>query len=91
MDLWKADRFQLIWIQYFLSNKFLYVKFVKIVWSGVPQGSHFGPLFFFFFINDIFEFVNGAYNLLFADDDKLYKNLVNGKFWESLSGAERSN
>lgn len=41
--------------------------------SGVPQGSHLGPLLFNIFINDIREIFDHSSLLLFADDMKISK------------------
>ena len=50
---------------------------VLLVRSGVPQGSHLGPLLFLLFINDITYFLKDVEFLLYADDLKLYKTISN--------------
>ena len=42
------------------------------IYSGVPQGSIFGPLLFNIFINDIFRFLTTCDMCKYADDNALY-------------------
>lgn len=67
------------WIQSYISNRSQAV-FVKgytsqflPVPSGVPQGSHIGPLLFSLYINDIGDILKNSNHLLYADDTKLFR------------------
>lgn len=42
------------------------------VTSGVPQGSHLGPLFFIMYINDLPDYIQNCDILLYADDAKIF-------------------
>lgn len=68
------------WMGSYLSNRRLVVKSFGsfssefVATSGVPQGSHLGPLLFNIFINDIVDIIK-VDSLLFADDIKLYSSI----------------
>ena len=65
-------------IQSYLSNREQFVRAsgwisnpIKVN-SGVPQGSHLGPLLFVLFMNDVPDVLNYSNCLMFADDPKLF-------------------
>ena len=67
------------WIKSYLENRVQSVKIgqtkSEIIsnYSGVPQGSHLGPLLFILFVNDLPSFVLDSQCLSFADDFKIYR------------------
>lgn len=66
------------WIYSYLTNRKQSVRFKNTcsrsidVLSGVPQGSHLGPLLFSLFINDLPHVIFSSNILMYADDVKLF-------------------
>jgi len=50
-----------------------------LVLSGVPQGSVLGPLLFLIFINHLPQWIRDGMMLLFADDTKTYRKIMEVK------------
>jgi hypothetical protein len=63
-------RTQAVKVSHYISNSFQ-------VSSGVPQGSHLGPLLFLIFINDLPSIFDESVDiLLFADDAKIFSKIT---------------
>ncbi|XP_054287517.1 uncharacterized protein LOC129003249 [Macrosteles quadrilineatus] len=77
------------WVESYLKERYLIVKCEGAtskpfpVISGVPQGSHIGPLLFDLFINDIGTVLTTNY-LMFADDIKIFSEIHSVSDQENL-------
>ena len=54
------------------------------VTSSVPHGSILGPTLFLMYINDLTDALNLSKCLMFADDDKIFKDIKNSTEFSSL-------
>ena len=70
------------------------VSALKPVTIGVPQGSTIGPVMFIMYINDLFDVLDHATPLMYADDTVLYccdlnNKLVRKKMQKDLNNVEK--
>lgn len=97
----------LTWLNSFLSDRTQcvrinnYISYTISAYSGVPQGSHCGPLLFNLFVNDIPSIIHNSKSLMFADDLKIFRTVqstedchllqldINSLYnWSRLNGIE---
>jgi hypothetical protein len=71
------------WIKSYVENRSQavavqgYTSHYRPITSGVPQGSHLGPLLFVLYINDITDCIKNSKMLLYADDTKIFRFIKN--------------
>lgn len=81
LELAGIDGSLLLWISSYLQNRSMTVNIEScsshqiFATSGVPQGSHMGPLLFSIFINDLGDLLGDTGFLMYADDLKLYRKV----------------
>lgn len=69
------------WVKSYLSNRSQavvmggYRSDYVVISSGVPQGSHLGPLFYNAYIFDICKYIKHSNYILYADDKKIYMRI----------------
>lgn len=81
LNLYGVRGTALNWIKSYLTERYLRVRVnghisnEYMVKSGVPQGSHLGPILFNIFVNDIGNDFTSDY-LLYADDLKIFRRMT---------------
>ena len=83
----------LSWIHSYLKGR---VQVVRVgdqlsspinVCSGIPQGSHLGPLLFILFVNDLNDVFRCSKFLMYADDLKIFRSIRSGRDVGEVAGT----
>ena len=94
MEFYKFDASLIKWIKSFLSDRKqrVVINGVSSSWhhvkSGIPQGSILGPVLFVIFINTMVDTVQESTVYLYADDTKIYREVLNNEDSKSLKCKE---